>query len=165
MKIEIDLKDIMGDEYGDLESLAQSIERQLVDTIQANLAKGIQSKIDEDVSSIISDKVKEAAEDVIPQLMVELVDTEYTPVGRYGSEDAPTTMRKQLHKALKDQMVYKASQYNSDKNSFTRNIDTIISEKMAQFKKDFDTKVDEVFTKEAFDYAITKMNQKLRMCK
>jgi hypothetical protein len=34
---------------------------------------------------------------------------------------------------------------------------------MKEFKTLFDSKVDEVFTKEAFDYALVKMNQKFKM--
>jgi len=165
MKIEIDLKDILGDEYGDMESLAQSIERQLTDTIEANLSKGIQKKIDSEVVEIISTKVKEAADKFIPTLMDELVDKEYQPVDRYGDRSSPTTMRKQLLKTLTGEMVYKKCNYDSDKNFFTRNIDSIVGEQMKEFKKDFDNKVDEVFTKEAFEYAFIKMQQKLKMVK
>lgn len=163
MTIEIDLKDILGDEFGDMESLAQSIERQLVDTIKQNLAKGIQSKIDSEVVDIISTKVKEAAEAEIPKLLEELVDMEYRPIGRYGDRSEPTTMRKELLSTLTSQMVYKKANYESDKNFFTKNIDSIVSEQMKEFKLSFDNKVNEVFTKEAFEYAIIKMKQTFKM--
>ncbi|MDA3956883.1 MAG: hypothetical protein PF479_09150 [Oceanispirochaeta sp.] len=163
MKIEIDLQDILGDEYGDMESLANSIERQLVDSIQANLSKGIQNKVDSVVAEIIASKVAETAEKVLPALVEELVDKEYQPVGRYGDKDVPTTMRKELLKVLTSQMIYKSGSYSSDKNFFTNSIDDIISAKMKEFKTLFDSKVDEVFTKEAFDYALVKMNQKFKM--
>ncbi len=163
MKIEIDLKDILGDEFGDMESLAQSIERQLTDTIEANLSKGIQKKIDSEVVEIISTKVKEAADKFIPTLMEELVDKEYQPVDRYGDRSGPTTMRKQLLKTLTGEMVYKSARYDSDKNFFTKNIDSIVCEQMKEFKKTFDSKIDEVFTKEAFEYAVIKMKQKFKM--
>ena len=163
MKIEIDLKDILGDEYGDIESLSESIERQVVTHIKDNLAKGIQSKIDDEVTAIITTKVKEAADNLIPSLTEELVDQEYTPVTKYGDRAKPTTMRKQLLTTLKDQMVYKKTQYDSDKSYFTQNIDILVEQQMGEFRKLFDSKVNEVFTKEAFDYAIIKMTQKLKM--
>ena len=163
MKIEIDLKDILGDEYGSMESLASSIERQLVDYLKVNLSGTILAKIDSLVSKTIADKVKKTADEVIPSFMKELVDHEYFPVDRYGSVQSPTTMRKELLKTLTDQMVYKKTSYDSDKNYFTRNIDTLLSEEMAKFKKSYNSKVDEVFTKEAFEYAIIKMQQKFKM--
>lgn len=163
MKIEIDLKDILGDEYGDMESLAESIERQVVSHIKEDMAKGIKSKIDDEVIEIISSKVKEAADKLIPSLTGELVDQEYTPVDRYGDRSEPTTMRKQLLKTLKDQMVYKKSDYDRDKTYFTKNIDALVEQQMKEFKKSFDSMVNEVFTKEAFEYALIKMKQKFKM--
>lgn len=163
MKIEIDLKDILGDEYGDMESLAGSIERQLVNHLKDNLAAGIQKKIDSEVNVIISDKVKEAANNILPTLIEELVDKEYQVVDRYGDRKGSTTMRKELISTLTSQMVYKKCIYNRDKNFFTERIDEIVSGQMEEFKKMFDSKVDEEFTKEAFEYAIIKMKQKFKM--
>jgi hypothetical protein len=163
MKIEIDLQDILGDEYGDMESLAQSIERQLVSHLKDNLAKKIQERIDSEVADIISSKVSEAADKIVPTLMTELVDKEYTPVGDYGRKREPTTMRNELLKTLVSQMVYKPARYDSDKNYFTKSIDVLVREQIAIFKKDFEGKVNETLTKEAFDYAITKMYQKFKM--
>ena len=163
MKIEIDLKDILGDEYGDIESLSESIERQVVEHIKNSLSKGIQSKIDDEVTEIIVTKVKEAADKQVPILSAELVDMEYTPVTRYGERGSTTTMRKQLLETLTGQMVYKKTNYDSDKTTFTETVDALVEQQMGEFQKLFDSKVDEVFTKEAFDYAIIKMTRKLKM--
>jgi 5'-deoxynucleotidase YfbR-like HD superfamily hydrolase len=163
MKIEIDLKDILGDEYGNTESIAESIYRQVVENIQETLAGGIAKKINEEVSAVIAEKVKEAADKEIPSLMAELVDQEYRIVERYGSTGRTTTMRKELLSTLTEQMQYKKSAYDSDKNYFTRNIDNIVCEQMQEFKKQFNSIVNETFTKEAFKYAMIEMQKKLGM--
>ena len=61
MKIEIDLKDILGDEYGDVESLSESIERQVVDKLSKTVSDGILKKVDESVSALLNKKVEEFA--------------------------------------------------------------------------------------------------------
>lgn len=161
MKIEIDLKDVLADEYGDMESLAESIKRQVIDNLTSTLAKGISKKIDEEVSGVIQEEVKKAAEKVGSELVSGLIDYEYTPIDRYGSREEPTTMRNEFIKSLTSQMVYKQTKYNSDKTEFTKSVDAIIASELEKFKKEYNSKIDEIFTKEAFEYATTKMKMKL----
>jgi hypothetical protein len=163
MKIEIDLKEILEDEFGDLESLGQSIERQVVESLTESISKGILKKVDESLSVLIDKKIEEFANDQLPNLFENVIDSEYTIVDRWGDTKETTTMRKKLISVLTDQMVYKSARYESDKNYFTKNVDEIMKEKMQEFKALFDKEVNSVFKKEAFEYALIKMRQTFKM--
>ena len=161
MKIEIDLQEVLQDEYGSMENLAESIKRQIVEKLTTSLSKGIQDKVDEEIAKLIDNQIKKIVECQMPSLFTELIDKEYETVGSYGSRGEKTTMRNQLIKSLTDNMVYKSATYDSDKNYFTKNVDSIMKEKMTEFQSQFHTHVNETFTKEAFEYAIKKVGSKL----
>ena len=161
MEIKIDLNEILGDEYGDSKTLAQSIRRQIIDNLTKTLATGIQDKVNTEIAKLIDEQIKKIVECQMPSLFSELIDKEYDIVSSYGSRGGKTTMRNQLIKTLSEQMIYKAARYDSEKNYFTKNIDAVVSGKMTEFKKDFDDKVNETFKKEAFEYAIKKVGEKL----
>lgn len=161
MEITINLEEILSDEYGDAENLAESIKRQIIEKLTTSLAKGIQSKVDIEVAKLIDDQVKKAVECQMPSLFKELIDKEYLVVDRWGEAKGTTTMRKSLLATLTSQMVYKKTQYCSDSNYFTQNVDAVMEQKMDEFKKQFDTQIDDLFTKEALDYAFERMQEKL----
>lgn len=164
MKIEIDLKEILEDEFGDMESLGESVQRQIVDNLTNTISKGILKKVDDSMSVLIANKVEEFANEQLPDLFSEVIDSEYHIVDRWGERtEKSTTMRKQLVKVLTEQMVYKKTSYNSDKNYFTANVDAVMADKMKEFKELFDTHVNEAFTKEALEYALIKMKSKLKI--
>ena len=162
MEIKIDLREILTDEFGNIENLAETIKRQIVLNLTNSLAKGIQLKVNDEIAKLIDDQIKKVVECQMPSLFSELIDKEYTIVDDYGCRNRKTTMRNQLIKTLTDQMVYKKTQYSSEKTYFTKNIDAVVAQKMDDFKKQFNLKVDEVFTKEALDYAFRKMQEKLQ---
>ena len=161
MEIKIDLKEILHDEYGGSENLTESIHRQIVQKLTASLSQGIQNKVDEEIAKLIDEQIKKNVECQMPSLFTELIDKEYEIIGSYGERGKKTTMRNQLIKSLTDNMVYKAGTYASDKNYFTQNVDAIMKQKIDEFKSQFDTHVNETFTKEAFKYAIKKVGAKL----
>jgi hypothetical protein len=53
MKIEIDLNDILGDEWG-TETLADSVRRQVVEKLTQTVKEGVAKKIDHEVSRVIN---------------------------------------------------------------------------------------------------------------
>lgn len=163
MEIKIDLHDVLRDEYGSMESFAESIHRQVADNMTNLITKGLEKRINEEVAKKIDEQIKTIVGCQMPSLFSELIDKEYDVRDRYGSYGGKTTMRNQLIKTLTDQMVYKEARYDSDKNYFTKNIDLVASAKMVEFKKIFDAKVDETFTKAAFDYAYNKVVEKFKI--
>lgn len=159
MKVEIDLQDILGDEYGDVESLSESIQRQVKESIEKKIAEGIVSRVNQQVTEVIQSKIEEYVESQLPSLFDELIDKEYTVRDKWGSNARQTTMRKELLSTLLSQMEYKKANYDSDKNYFTRNVDEATREYIQNFKNEFDKKVNEEILREAFDYAVHKLNK------
>lgn len=162
MKIEIDLKDILQDEYENSETLSQSIKRQVVESITANLAKGIERKIDEEVSKAIDEQIKKSLDEIRPNLITQILDEEYTVVDRYGSRSKEkTTFRNQLIKVVTEEFVYKKSSYNSDKNPFTRAVDEVLEMQAKAFKKQFDELISANYVAETKAYAVKVLKEKL----
>lgn len=149
MKIEIDLNDILRDEYGDGESLAEGIRRQVVDALVERTKAGVQKRIDEAVSAAISEGLAEAMKEQMPGLIADLMEAEYRPISRYGERGGPTTIRVELLKTIQEQMVYKKASYENDKNPFTRAVDGLVSEQLAAFKAEFTKQVDGKLVAEA----------------
>ena len=157
MKIEIDLREILTDEFGNNENLAETIKSEIVKNLSDTLSKGINDKITKEVAKLIDDEIKRVVSCQMPSLLSELIDKEYTIYDRWGAKGTTTTIRKELISTLTSQMVYKSARYDSDKNYFAKNADSIMSDKMDLFKEQFDTKVNEVFVKEALEYASAKI--------
>ena len=160
MKIEIDLKDVLENEFGSMESLAESIRRQIVDNLTNTLSKGIQEKITQEIGLLIDDQIKNIVAQQMPSLFAELIDKEYQITDAWGTFKGKTTMRNNLIKTLTEQMTYKNSNYHSDKNYFTKQIDECISTQMVKFKEDFVKTANQLLAKEAFDYAVKEFNKK-----
>lgn len=166
MKIEIDLNQILGDEYGQAETLAESVRRQVVDQITGIIQKGVTHKVNDEVAKQISEQVSTEISKRMPELLDDILNVEYTPVDRYGSRTkGSTTFRNELIKTIHEQMVYKKTSYASDRNAFTVAVDSIIEEQMRVIAKEYKTQVDEALGKKAFELAIDTLRTKLGLGK
>ena len=164
MKIEIDLNDILGDEYG-AETLQESVKRQVVENLTKKVSLGIEKQIDSEVSKAIQDNLVLALAEKMPVLIDDLMGAEYQPVNPWGSKEGDrTTFRKALIKCITENMVYKKAQYPSDRNIFTKAVDSAIHERMDEIAKDYKKLVDETIGKEAFNLAIKTLQTKLGLC-
>ena len=162
MKIEIDLKDIMHDEDFGSETMAESIKRQVVANIEKNLASGIAKKIDMEISKAIDEQIKKSLDEIRPSLIEQVLDSEYISVDRYGDRSKePTTFRKQLIKAVNENMVYKKGNYYNDNNPFTKAVDAILEEKAKEFKKQFDEIINKEYVAETKADAVKVLKEKL----
>jgi hypothetical protein len=161
MKIEIDLNDILGDEYG-AETLNDSIRRQVVDALSKTVERGIANKINEEIDSQINTAIKDFLDVNLPALFADMLEAEYQPVNRWGGKDGgPTTLRNQLIKSVTEQMVYKKQRYDSDNNTFTKSVDSIVNDQMKIIEKNYREIVDESIAKKAFELAIDTLKKKL----
>jgi hypothetical protein len=160
MKLEIDLNDILGNEYG-TETLQDSIRRQIVEGFTATIRKSVNTEIEQAVSKTITTEIKTFIEAELPGLMATLLEAEYTPVGRYGEQSKPTTFRAELVKSITENMVYKRASHESDKNAFTKAVDAVISESVNAFKQDFQKQVDANYTAEVMQFAQESLKKKL----
>lgn len=163
MKIEIDLKDILQDDDYGSETLQESIRRQVTDKLTKQISEGIGKKIDEEISKAIEEQIKKALDEIRPDLITEIMDAEYIQIDRYGSRDKiPTSFRKQLIKTVNENMVYQPNKnWDSEKNSFTKAVDSIISKQVDVFKKQFDELIDKQYIETTKAYAIKVLKEKL----
>lgn len=164
MKIEIDLNDILGDEHG-AETLQDSVRRQVIDKMQSVIKAGVGKQIDEAVSLMIDENLKSFVKDKLPELIDNLFEQAYTPTGRYGDKEKPTTLRQELLKTIVEQFKYeKKNSYNSEKeNIFTKAIDDCVKEHTEHFRKEFVSHVDGKFIAEAMDFATKRLAERLKV--
>jgi hypothetical protein len=160
MKIEIDLNDILGDESG-AETLQESVRRQVIQSISETIKKGVGERIDAAVEVTISEGIKTYLAEKMPSLLANIMEEEYTPVGRYGEAGKPTCFRKELLKSITENMTYKKQGYDSDKNPFSRAVDSVVEENLKLFKADFKNRVDAEFTESAMRFASDALKKKL----
>lgn len=163
MKIEIDLNDILGDETG-AESLADSVRRQIIDRLTNDVRKNIGAKVDAEVASEIQKCIKAQLEVVAPNFISELLDAEYICVDRWGDRSkGATTFRKEMIKAIHEEMKYKKGNYRSDNNAFTNAVDELVSTNVKDFQKDFTKMVNQAFVSETMDFAVKTIKEKLKL--
>lgn len=161
MKIEIDLNDILGDEYGS-ETLQESIKRQVIENLTKKVSDGISKRIDQEVNSVINTSIASAVEERMQGIVDDILTTPYQPVDRWGSSvGAPTTFREALVKSIHENMVYKKTQYSSDANIFTKSVDAVIAEQMKIISALYKETVDQEIGKQAFALAISSLKTKL----
>ena len=77
MKIEIDLKEILTDEFGNSENLASTIKSEIVSSLSNTLSKGIEKRINDEVSKLLDEEIKRVVSCQMPSLLSELIDKEY----------------------------------------------------------------------------------------
>lgn len=159
MKIEFEIGEIFPNEEG--EGLEDTIRREVIAQLIAQHSGRMKTQIAEITSKAITDTVTDAVSSAALDLVENTLDTEYTPVDKYGSKSAPTTIRKQIHAALVSQMEYKKCTYDSDKNAFSKAVDQAISDKMNEFKKKWRPLVDGKFVQEAMAYATKTLQDRL----
>lgn len=161
MKIEIDLNDILGGEF-ETETLSDSIRRQVIEKLSSDIKSNIGKKIDAEIASFINQTIREHITKFMPDTIAALMDTEYRVVDRYGDRGKePTTFRKELVKAIQENMVYQPNRYSSDENIFTKSVKAVVESNVSKFKTDFSNMVNAEFTKECFEYARTELQKKL----
>jgi restriction endonuclease Mrr len=166
MKIEIDLDQILNDEYGPQENMAQSIHRQIVERLEKDLEKGIAKKVDEEVSSTITKKLSEEIDKISPKFIEELLDASYEKRGRYGEREGSTTFRNELIKTIHEQMTYKPEKesYHSDReNYFTKAVKSILKSETEKFQKEFNAIVTTEFSRNVINQATSELKKKLNL--
>lgn len=164
MKIEIDLNDILGDEYGS-ETLQESVRRQVIDKLTATISEGIRKKIDAETSRIMNETLQSALQEKMPALLDDIMSAEYTPVSRYGDRGEKTSFRQELIKAVAAECTYQRKSSSYDENTFTQGVRKVIESQMEAFKKEFAAKIDDQFKRDALTFAVTKLSERLGILK
>lgn len=167
MKIEIDLNDILGDEYGSQETIAESIRRQIIENLSKGMKDRINLQIKEETNRILNEEMQCALKDRMPAILDDVMSAPYTVIDRYGGKGETTTFRDQLVKTVAQECVYKPVKngFASDENAFTRGIKQIVESQMAIFKAEWDAKITAQFRQDCITYAVQELSKKLGLVK
>ena len=158
MKFDIDLDDIFA-ENG--ETLAESVKRHVVENLTASIGKNLTRQIDEETSRILGEELRKAVAERMSDIVADIMNSEYVPTGSFGQRGEKTTFRNELVKAVAAQAVYKPQNYERDENAFTNAVRGVVGEQMAAFKKEFTSKIDDSFKRDALAYAVKTLAEKL----
>jgi hypothetical protein len=115
-------------------------------------------------STIITAQIKQVTESKMEPIILAALDGEYIIVDRYGDRNGKaTTLRKEMIRNFQEQMVYKKTNYDSEKNQFSRNVDEMVNGALSSFKKEFNETVTKEFNKEAINSAVNKISEMLKL--
>jgi len=162
MQITINLDELFCDENGERgESTEQAIRRQVVARLTESYRERVFSQFDAELARVIQDQLKEAVTTRMPSFVDDLMNSEFTPVDTYGRRGQPTTFRNELIKGINSELEYKPKSFSSEENTFTKAVKAIVAEQLAAFKKEFTSKIDTTFRRDALAYAVGQLQQSL----
>jgi hypothetical protein len=163
MKLEIDLSSIFsgGDEDESGRSVDELIKEAVIERVIGDVRNRMPKLLDEKLNAALSAEVNTAVKSFIEKTLPNLMDHEFTETSSWGEKKGVYTVRNRILKSVEEQVFYKQTSYNSDKNAFTRCVDDIVEAKMSTFKKEVNKAVDEKFTREAMAYAEKALRERL----
>lgn len=157
MKIDLDLSEIFS-EGG--EDVNDSIKDMIVNTVTQKIYLKIEKEINAKVNTILEKGIKEKLDAVLAELIPSLMDYEFQETERYGAAKEKTSVKNRILKALQDSCTFEDKRYSSDCNAFTQAMKAIIEKQMKIYTPMFDKEINAEFTKEAMEYAQTKLKGK-----
>lgn len=166
MKIEIDLNDVLRDEYGDAnESIEESVRRQIIGRLTEDYRKRLFSRFDQELSDIMQSQMAEVMKTRMPEFIDDILNAEYTPVTTYGQRGEKTTFRAEIIKSIAANMKYEPKNYSSDENAFTRAVKSVVEHKTNEIKKEITAQVDTKFRQDALAFAVKQLSERLGLDK
>ena len=149
MQITINTADLLGDET--------TIRDEVIEQISNALLLNLRKTVAEQVTNIIQEQLVQQVKFVISDLVNLHLDTEITVTGRYGSEEESYTIRNKIASLIAGQLVYKKSNYSSERNAFTGAIDELVNRELKKFQNEFNSMVTKDLLKLCLDEATTKL--------
>ena len=166
INIEVDLDEILYEqgEYGEAlpaETMKQSIQRQLregiIREIETKYLSSFKDKLFSELLSSIKTQCLEEAHKKIPELLENALTRQYEIVDRWGSKSSYTSFMEEFVKSLTAQMKYESKSWDSDKNTFTKVVDSTVDEMVKQWKDDFNKHIRENVLKDCYSEALVKI--------
>jgi|WetSurMetagenome_2_1015567.scaffolds.fasta_scaffold01778_8 hypothetical protein len=161
MKIEIDLNDILRDEFGSEENLAESIRRQIIERFYGDFRKRLFERMDAEVSLIMTQQINAVMTEKMPELIDDIMNVAYTPVSTYGQRGAATTFRDEIIKSIAANMKYEPRNYSSEENAFTKAVKSIVEKQTEAIKAEIIKQVDPKFKEDAIKFAVKTLSERL----
>lgn len=166
IQIEIDLDDILYErtydgDYREIETVKESVERQLkqgiIDEIKKSYLKEFKEQLFHDVMSEIKTEYMTLAKTKVPEMLEDALTRKYEIVDRWGSKSSYTSFMEEFVKSLTAQMKYESKSWDSDKNTFTKAVDSTVDEMVKQWKDDFNKHIRENVLKDCYSEALDKV--------
>lgn len=160
MKIDLDLDEI----FDEGENVDDSIKERIIQTITNRVYQKIERDVSRTVDELVKTGVKQKIDCWLTEAIPVLMDYEFQQTDMYGAtRGEKTTVRNRILQALQTECIYCDARggYSSDQNAFTNAIKSIVAEQMKKYTPQLDKEVNAMFTKEAMDYAQTKLKEKL----
>jgi hypothetical protein len=158
VKIDIDLSDLF-DEDG--ERIKVNVQEQIFESIVKKATTLLDKQIGEHVRKRILESITPRVNAALDAIIPALMDYEFQETSGYGVSKDKTTIRARMLADIERAMNWKNTNYDSEKNAYTRTVEKIVAEQMKLYIKKFDDEVNAKFVKEAFDYAVKKLSEKL----
>ena len=149
MQILINTADLLGDET--------TIRDEVIEQISNALLLNLRKTVAEQVTNIIQEQLVQQVKFVISDLVNLHLDTEITVTDRYGSKEESYTIRNKIASLVAGQLVYKKSNYSSDRNAFTSAVDELVNSELKKFQTAFNSMVTKDLLKLCLDEATTKL--------
>ena len=166
MKIEVNLNDVFCDENGDpSETIEDAIRRQIVDRLSSESRDRIFKRVDDEIGRILAKQLETTIGAKMPEIIDDLMNATYTPVGRYGDRGKPTTFREELIASITSNMTYAPKQWPPDENAFTKAVKSVVGAKTDEIKKAILDQVDTNFRADAIKFAVAELSKRLGLLK
>ena len=149
MQITINTAELLGDET--------TIRDEVIEQISNALLLRLRETVTEQVTNIIQEQLTQQVKFVISDLVNLHLDTEITVTDRYGSKEESYTIRNKIASLVAGQLVYKKSNYSSDRNAFTSAVDELVNRELKKFQTEFNSMVTKDLLKLCLDEATTKL--------
>ena len=159
MEIKIDTDDLMGNEC----SVREEIISLVVGSFKEDLHKEIYRQVDKIIKAELKEQIQEQMKAQVALIVLKSLDHEYEEVTSYGEVKGKFTLRNKIADIFKNQCVFKTGGYSSDKNVFTKVIESVIESEVKKMKTNFTKLIDGEFLRQCHDYAITKIKERLEL--
>lgn len=166
IQIEIDLDDILYErtydgDYREIETVKESVERQLkqgiIDEIKKSYLKEFKEQLFHDVMSEIKTEYMTLAKTKVPEMLEDALTRKYEIQDKWGGKSLTTCFMDEFVNELNKQLKYEKRSYDSDKNRFTKLVDNTIEQLTNQWKSDFDAHIKDQVLRDAYTYALDKV--------
>lgn len=134
MKIEIDMTEIFENEDGgDIKmTVGDRVIENVTNRAWSDFERRFKERLDSTLTKMIEEKVSAKLDEVIPQML----EHEFTEITSWGSVKEKWSVKGRILAAIEKTSQYNnSSSWDSDKNAFTKAINSIVSEHVKQFDK------------------------------
>ena len=149
MKIEINTADILGDEA----TIRDEVVEQIASSFMIEMRKDAQTLIRDTLETALANTIQEKVSELVDMHL----DTEFTETNQYGRVGDTITFRNKIADILKQQCVFKKTNYRSDQNAFTGAVINAVENEMKKFQKEYVSLVNKKLLQECLDDATTKL--------